>query len=204
MAKLRRSVRILRLASEIFGAVLCGFVGGDDLEELRDVAFGAEFVREPVLVVCQLFLADCNRVGALDGDLDVLVLFQRRAGAFPEGLPVLGGDDAVLVEEVLEAEDGRWAEALDGHLDDFARRLFNLLAHGLGFCVEAGEKMVCRDGLERLGGVFQRHGMVLLCGEVENDALVEVIEPLDDAESPGLVEEEGSGLEREKEVEAAE
>ena len=46
--------------------------------------------------------------------------------------------------------------------------------------------------------------MVFLGREVEDDALVEVVETLDYAESPCLVEIEGAGLEGEEEVEAAE
>ena len=110
----------------------------------------------------------------------------------------------MLGELVLDVGDGHRPEAAEREEDDLVRLGLDLRVERLGVGVVGGENVAWVEDAERSGGVGEGDGVGLAVVEVDDEALVEAVEALDDAEAPGLVEAVGAGLAGEEVAEAAE
>ena len=168
-----------------------GLQGGDRLHDGWNFAFGAQR-GEPAAVIGELLLADDDRLGSFGGNLDQRIALERLARAFPEALPVRDRNDAVLVQQAGEPGDGDGAEAGQSQADHGRRILADHPGEGVRIAVAHGQDVAGRHEDEVLSGVGKGEGVGRLDREVDDHALVEVVDALDDAEPPGLVQAEGA------------
>ena len=154
--------------------------------------------RQPAVAVVLDRRLEADRVGALDGNLDELVLAQRRARALPELLPVDALDEAVLRADVLQARDRHVAVALEDVLDELAGLLLDQRLELRVAVVVLDEDVAFGRQLQHVHRRRVGELVALLRLEVDGDLLVEVVEALDDAEAPRAVQDERAGLEAEQ------
>ena len=151
--------------------------------------------REPAVAVVLDGRLEADRIGALRGNLDELVLVERLPRLFPELLPVDGLDEAVLDADVLETDNRHVAVALQDFLDEIAGALLEQFLERRGVGLAENEDVALRRDLEHVAGGGVGKLVVLLRLEIDGDALVEVVEALHLAEAPRLAEDESARLE---------
>ena len=207
-ARIKRVVDVARGGHRELEAV-CNLglriVGGGLEAALRDVFANSRenelrvgLVRErgePAVAVVLGGGLEADRIGALRGNLDELVLVKRLPRLFPELLPVDGLDEAVLHADVLETDNRHVAVALEDFLHEVAGTLLEHLLESGGIGLAQDEDVAFRRALEHVarGGVGELVALLRL--EVDGDALVEVVEALYLADAPRLAEDEGARLE---------
>ena len=158
--------------------------------------------REPAVSIRLSRRLQDERLGAARGDLHELVLAQVGAGAFPEGLPVRRLHETVLRAELLQTRDGHVAEAAEHRLHELAGLLLEHLLHAVGIALRRHEDVALGGQHERLARGVERKLVAAARAEVDRDAAVEGVKPLDFAQTPGGVEHERAGLEGEQAAEA--
>ena len=150
---------------------------------------------EPAVAIVLDGRLEADRIGALRGNLDELVLVKRLPRLLPELLPVDGLHEAVLHADVLEADYRHVAVALEDLLHEIARTLLEQLLERRGVGFAQDEDVSLWRELEHVARRRVGELVALLCREVDCYALVEVVEALDLAEAPRLAEHERARLE---------